>query len=300
VKDKSGVDLLVAPRRYLLDDLLASSAAAAGATVRTGVTVTAVHLDDSGRATGVAGVDATGSPVDIWARYVVGADGLSSLVARAVGAEVIEDRGAAGATQYAYFAGLPWPGIEFYVEPGSFAGVFPTHHGEACIWVCTSSAEARAARRTMGGAAFAALLRRAAPTLAERLRTARQTSPVRGMLRAPNIIRRAHGPGWALVGDAGYHRDPTSGHGLSDAFRDAEFLAAALDQALRGSDLTGYQLRRDLALREIFEVTCAMVAYPSVPEFVDLTRRLGAAIDAEAAELAALPVPGALAPALAE
>jgi hypothetical protein len=117
------------------------------------------------------------------------------------------------------------------------------------------------------------------------------------MLRAPNHRRRAVGPGWALVGDAGYHRDAVTGHGISDAFRDAEFLAVALDRALReeadgAGALAEYQRRRDIALREIFDITCAMVAYPPVPEFVELTRLLGRAIDTEAAALAALPVPG--------
>jgi flavin-dependent dehydrogenase len=299
VRDKSGVDLLVAPRRYVLDTLLVEAAARAGATVRTGVTVAGVHRDATGRVTGVYGHDRDGSPVAIPARFVVGADGLSSRVARSVGAAVVEDRGADGAVMYAYFAGLPWPAIEFITEHRHYAGVFPTHKEEAAVWVCLPSPDARAARRDARSAteAFAVQLRRAAPALADRLRKARRTSPVQGMLRAPNHVRRAIGPGWALVGDAGYHRDAVTGHGISDAFRDAEFLAVALDRALRdeaddGCALAEYERQRDLALREVFDITCAMVAYPPVPEFVELTRRLGRAIDTEAAELAARSVPG--------
>jgi 2-polyprenyl-6-methoxyphenol hydroxylase-like FAD-dependent oxidoreductase len=298
VKTKSGVDCLVAPRRYVLDSMLAEAAGRAGAEVHTGFTVAGVRLDDTGRATGVAGRDRDGNRVDLCARFVVGADGLGSRVARSVGAGLIEDHGASGATQYAYFAGLDWPAIEFISRPGSFAGVFPTHGGEACVWVCTPSSVAIDARRTGDTEqAYAGLLERAAPELARRLRGARRTSPVRGMLRAPNHIRQANGPGWALVGDAGYHRDPVTGHGLSDAFRDAELLATALDTALRGeaddaSALAGYQRRRDEALREVFDLTRHLVTYPTVPEFVELTKRLGTAIDTEAAALAALPVPG--------
>jgi 2-polyprenyl-6-methoxyphenol hydroxylase-like FAD-dependent oxidoreductase len=125
---------------------------------------------------------------------------------------------------------------------------------------------------------------------------------VTGMLRAPNLLRQAHGPGWALVGDAGYHRDPVTGHGLSDAYRDAELLAAALHTALRGDTdddtaLLGYQYRRDRALRPVFEVTCALAEYPPVPEFVELQRQLGHALDVEAAQLAARPTPGEREPA---
>jgi len=230
----------------------------------------------------------------------VGADGLRSRVARAVGAEIIEDRGDRGAAQYAYYAGIPWDGIELIIADRAFTGVFPTHDNQACIWICSPSTDARAARRRAASRedAFTASLDRTAPELARRLRAGRRTSPVTGMLRSPNVIRRAHGPGWALVGDAGYHRDPITGHGLSDAYRDAELLAVALDQALcgiaeEGVALAGYQQKRDEAVRDIFDLTCALADYPPAAEFVDLQKRLSAAIDAEAATLAAAaPVPG--------
>jgi 2-polyprenyl-6-methoxyphenol hydroxylase-like FAD-dependent oxidoreductase len=298
IKDKSGVDLLVAPRRYILDTLVAEAAAAAGADLRLGVTITGVHLDDAGRATGVYGHDGTGAAVDIEARFVVGADGLRSRVARAVGAEIIEDRGDDGATQYAYYTGVPWDGIELIVTDRALTGVFPTHDDQACIWICGPSADARDARRAAASReeAFTAYLDRTAPELAERLRAGRRTSAVTGMLRTPNFLRSAHGPGWALVGDAGYHRDAVAGHGISDAYRDAELLARALDPALRGAAaeptaLAGYQHERDQALRDIFDLTCALAGYPPVPEFVDLQKQLSAAIDIEAATAAA-PVPG--------
>jgi 2-polyprenyl-6-methoxyphenol hydroxylase-like FAD-dependent oxidoreductase len=115
------------------------------------------------------------------------------------------------------------------------------------------------------------------------------------MLRSPNFVRQAHGAGWALVGDAGYHRDPVTGHGLSDAYRDAELLAAALHQALRGdadenAALATYAYTRDQALREVFELTSALAAYPPVSEFVDLQKQLSRAFDTEATELAARPL----------
>ena len=110
------------------------------------------------------------------------------------------------------------------------------------------------------------------------------------MIGMPNHLRHPVGPGWALVGDAGYHRDPITGHGISDAFRDAELLATALDAVLRddadeASALADYHAERDAQLREIFEITC---------ELVDVTRRRTAssscrsssasAIDAQAAD----------------
>ena len=197
------------------------------------------------------------------------------------------------------YSSPPWSGIEFFVAPRSFAGVFPTHHGQACIWVCTPAADAKAVRRRTSSRAeaFGKLLQRSAPQLAERLRQARRTSPVQGMLRQPNQLRQAFGPGWALVGDAGYYRDAITAYGISDAFRDAELLAVALDQALGATAvettaLAAYQQQRDQALREIFEITCRLAAYPPVPRFIELQNQLSAAIDKEAAALAARPIPG--------
>jgi flavin-dependent dehydrogenase len=299
IRHKAGVGLVVAPRRYVLDTIIAAAAGRAGAGVRTGVTVTGVQRDGYGRVTGIYGHDRAGAAVDLGGRYVIGADGLSSRVARSAGAAITQGRPAGGAAQYAYYAGIPWAGMEFYVAERSFAGVFPTHDGQACIWVGTPSADAKAARRRAGSReeAFGELLARSAPQLAERLRHARRASPVQGMLRQPNQVRQAFGPGWALVGDAGYHRDAITAHGISDAFRDAEFLAVALDQVLsagaeESTALARYQQQRDQALGEIFDITCRLAAYPPVPAFIELQKQLSAAIDKQAAALAARPVPG--------
>jgi flavin-dependent dehydrogenase len=299
IKHKAGVDLVVAPRRYVLDTILAGAAERAGAEVRTGVTVTGLRREGRGRVVGVHGHDRAGGPVELGARWVIGADGLRSRVARSAGAAINELRPAGGAAQYAYYSGIPWSGIELFVAARSFTGVFPTHDGQACIFVCTPAADAGTVRRRAGSReeAFQQLLERSAPQLAQRLRQARRTSPVQGMLRQPNQLRQAFGPGWALVGDAGYYRDAVTAYGISDAFHHAELLAVALDQALRAgageeaAALTGYQQQRDQALREIFEITCRLSAYPPLPAFVELQKQLAGAIDTQAAALAARPIP---------
>jgi 2-polyprenyl-6-methoxyphenol hydroxylase-like FAD-dependent oxidoreductase len=182
---------------------------------------------------------------------------------------------------------------------GPSPGCSPTHDGQACIWVCNPAADARAVRRRAGSRAeaFNTLLERSHPELVERLGGARRVSPVQGMLRQPNQVRQAFGPGWALVGDAGYYRDAITAYGMSDAFRDAELLAVALDQALDGDGeettaLAAYQRQRDRAFQEIFELTCRLGAFPPVPAFIELQKQLSAAIDNEAAALAARPIPG--------
>ena len=122
------------------------------------------------------------------------------------------------------------------------------------------------------------------------------TSPVRGVVAPPNYVRDAFGPGWALVGDAGYHRDPITGHGITDAFRDAELLANALDQALRAPEqerqaLTNFERGRDDALAETFRLTRELAEFPAPSRFVELQVELSAALDREAQLLASRPAP---------
>jgi flavin-dependent dehydrogenase len=298
IKDHLGIDMMVAPRRHLLDTLLVNAAMTAGARLVTGVTVDGVRRADDGRITGVRGRDING-PLEIESRFVVGADGLRSRIARSVGAPFTEVRGANAATHYSYFAG-EWPAMEYYLGDGMFAGVFPTNNSEACIWVCSPAPEAVRFRRTYPtiNAAFDAMLQAAAPELADRLATdATRTSPSRGMIGLPNHVRHPVGPGWALVGDAGYHRDAITGHGISDAFRDADLLATSLDRVLRGEAdeagaLADYHAERDHQLREIFEITCELASFPPERRFVELQRQLSTAIDTQAGTLAARPLPG--------
>jgi flavin-dependent dehydrogenase len=259
-----------------------------GARLRAGVSVAGVRRAGDGRVTGVHGRDRLGGDVELSARFVGGAAGLHSRIARCVGAEVIDRRPDGGAARYAYYTGLPWSGIEFYVADNALAGIFPTHDAEACVWLCTPAGSGRDD--------FEGQLRQHAPDLAARLRGARRTSPISGTRRSPNHLRRPGGPGWALVGDAGFHRDPISAHGISDAFRDAELLAGCLDAALRGRveepvAIGSYERQRNAALADIFDLTCALGTYPPVSTFLGLMRELGRAIDIEAATLAARDLP---------
>lgn len=301
IKDSLGVDMLIAPRRHVLDTLLVNAAMSAGARLVTGVTVEGVRRSDTGRVTGVRGRNRNG-PLEVAARFVVGADGLRSRIARSVDAPFTEVRGAGGATHYAYFHG-EWPAMEYHLGDRLFAGVFPTNNSEACIWVCSPADDAVRLRRSHPtvDAAFDAMLRVASPELADRLSTsATRMSTTRGIIGQPNHIRNPVGPGWALVGDAGYHRDAITGHGISDAFRDADLLATSLDRVLRGeaseaSGLARYHAERDDQLREIFEITCELATFPPSSRFVELQRELSRAIDTQAGTLADRPLPRSVA-----
>ncbi len=298
VKERAGVDLLVAPRRRVLDALLLEAARSAGAQVHTGVTVTGLRRDPADRVVGVGARAADGQHVELGARYVVGADGLRSRTAGWAGARMLECSTSDSALFYLYVGATAWPAYEFHVAPNAFAGVFPTHNGEGCVWL-SRPGRFLATVRTAGSdraAALVAELEAVSPALAARVRSGRVTSVVRGTERLPNYLRQPIGPGWALVGDAGYHRDPITGHGITDAFRDAELLATAIDRSLRdpaaeSEAMAGYADRRGSALRETFDLTKALASFPHPDRFVELQIQLSDALEREADLLASLPPP---------
>ena len=298
VKDHAGVDFLLAPRRSRIDALLVDEAAEAGAEVRLGVTVEGVLRDGDGRVIGVEARERGGAPVMLRARHVVGADGLRSTLAPAFGARTLHSYRTGATLFYAYVGGVAWRGYEFHIAPGAFAGVFPTHDGEACVWLSRPDRLYGDVRHAAGdrAAAWTDVLTEVAPALGERVREGRIASPVRGCVDPPNYVRQAWGEGWSLVGDAGYHRDPITGHGMTDAFRDAELLAAALHAALNGdvpaaTALSAYQEARDGASADTYRLTRELARFPHPDRFVELQIALAEVLEREATELASRPVP---------
>jgi flavin-dependent dehydrogenase len=294
VRDRAGVDFLLAPRRHVLDSILLSAAADAGAHVETGLNATGVLTDASERVVGVTAREGDGTVRELRASFVVGADGVRSRIARAVGAGMLDQRPSNSAAYYAYVAGLDGEGFEFHVGSNAFAGVFPTHDGEANVWVWCPADQADVFTEDRTGD-FMRLLRRTAPALAARVQGARLTGPVRGAVRVPVHVRQAVGSGWALVGDAGYHRDPITGHGITDAFRDAELLARRLGPALRGEvtedeALAAYADDRYRALAPLLDTTSRLADYPPANEFVAHWKEHNRLVEVEAAWLASLPV----------
>jgi 2-polyprenyl-6-methoxyphenol hydroxylase-like FAD-dependent oxidoreductase len=296
VKDKAGVDMMLAPRRYVLDAILAESAVRAGATLLTGATATGIIRSGGGRAAGVRVRTADGPTRSMHARVVVGADGVRSRMAELLGAEAKESHPPSGACLYTYVGDVPWDGFEFHLADQAFAGVFPTHDGEAAVWLMQPTARLASVLRAGAGRQQAWLdaLEQTAPTLAARVRLGRITAPLRGTVGLPNHLRRASGPGWALVGDAGYHRDPITGHGLTDAFRDAELLAEAIHATLLApaserDAMQAYEDERDRAIRELFRVTRELGDFPPPARFAELQTELSCHLDVEARQLASRP-----------
>jgi flavin-dependent dehydrogenase len=290
---RAGVDFLLAPRRFVLDEILLDAARAAGATVATHMTVTGVTHAEDGRVDGVTVREFDGAVRTVRARMVVGADGVRSRIARAVQAPVLDARAAESAAHYTYVDGLDGDAFEMHAADRGFAGVFPTHDGQANVWVSVPSDRALLGHEH-GGDAWLDLLANIAPTLAERVRAAQIVAPVRGAIGLPNHVLEPAGPGWALVGDAGYHRDPITAHGITDAFRDAELLARHLGCVLAGRSeeavaMPDYATERNRAIEGIFDVTTQLAAFPPVTEFTKRWRAFTLLLDLEAEWLAGRP-----------
>jgi 2-polyprenyl-6-methoxyphenol hydroxylase-like FAD-dependent oxidoreductase len=291
IKSSYGVDALYAPRRTVLDPILVDAAAGAGADVRFGVAVTGVERDRHGVVTGVHGRTRAGDRFDARARVVVGADGIYSTVADAVGAPYERVGRSVAAVTYGYWTGLETDGYEWNFRPNAASGVVPTNDGRACVFVS-------AAPRRIGRGGLEPLTRivaAASGDLAARLAAARPPAALRTFTGRPGHIRRSWGRGWALVGDAGYFKDPLSAHGLTDALRDAELLARAIVAVVHdGSDereaLAGYQAMRDTLSADLFAVMDVIAGHRWTDEEIpDLLLGLNAAMADELDVLSALP-----------
>ena len=198
--------------------------------------------------TGIRGRARGGEPVTARARLVIGADGMGSVVARGAGARSYDEHPARTCAYYAYWRGVPMDGAELYPRDGRMIVAAPTNRGEVVVIAFWPNAEFARVRADREGAFMDALA--LAPSLAERVRAGERSDRFRGTARLPNYFRTAAGPGWALVGDAGHHKDPILAYGITDAFRDAELLAAAAGDGLAGrlplgTALAGYARRRD-------------------------------------------------------
>jgi 2-polyprenyl-6-methoxyphenol hydroxylase-like FAD-dependent oxidoreductase len=296
VKPSHGVDALYAPRRTVLDPILVDAARAAGATVRYGVVVSDVTHDELGRVDGVVGIDASGVRVGWRARWVIGADGIRSAVAAAVGAPV-ETRGTGAlAAVYGYWSDLDVDGYEWIFRPNACAGVIPTNGDQACVFTV-----AHPSRIGRGGIdVFNEVMSSASPELQSRLARASAPTGVRSFAGLAGYVRHPFGPGWALVGDAGYWKDPISAHGLTDALRDAELLARAIVAAVADPEseidaLDDYRSTRNRLSASLFEAvdTIARMQW-SDEEIPVLLRRLSMAMVDETDAVAELDHPSML------
>jgi 2-polyprenyl-6-methoxyphenol hydroxylase-like FAD-dependent oxidoreductase len=297
IRPTPGIPALYAPRRYLLDRILVDAAAAAGVHVRHEATVTALLRDENARVTGVRIADRDGTTADLRAAITVGADGLRSGVATEAGAEIIRRGRSCSAMLYRYYAGLSATGYEWAYGSGDAAGFIPTNGGLTGVFVGTMPARLRTLRRDGTQHAFATLLAKAAPRLAERVASAEPVGRMHGWAGVPGFVRQSWGSGWALVGDAGYFKDPITTHGMTDALRDAELLADEILETLTGMvpedvALKRYQAMRDQLSTRLFEATEPIASYAwDLDQVRALLRQASSAMRQEVEHLESLPNP---------
>jgi len=272
IKPRDGIDALYAPRRTVLDPLLVDAARAAGADVHHHTKLIEL-VRDSKRVCGAV-VECRGVTTFVRADLVIGADGLGSAVARGVDAPTTRTGQHATSTIYAHVSGLGVDGYQWHYRPGVSAGVIPTNEG-ACVFAIAPSARFRTEPRDPDGW-FRRVLAEAAPSVAARLAgVPLALRPFRGRT---GYLRRGSGAGWALVGDAGFFRDPVTAHGITDALRDASLLA----RAVVAGDLARYAAARDSFAIPILEVTDAIASFRwNLEELGELHRTLNREIARE-------------------
>jgi flavin-dependent dehydrogenase len=258
-----GITTAYAPRRTILDKLLVDAATAAGADVREGFTVDEIVSVD-GTVTGIRGHGDEGAPFEASSRVVVGADGWNSIVARAVDAHRYHAKPVLENAFYSYWSGLPFD--RFHIREDRGFAAIPTNDDLTLVLAGCPYREAGAFRRDIDGSYLATL--ELEPEMAKRIRSARREERIVGG-GVPNFFRTPFGPGWALVGDAGYTKDPITAQGITDAFHSAEWCAGALHETLTGTRsyneaMADYQQQRDAAL-PLYEYTTQLATLKPPP-----------------------------------
>jgi flavin-dependent dehydrogenase len=271
-----GVGESYAPRRTVLDKLLLDAAAEAGVEVRERYAIQEL-LADGNRVTGVRGRSESGAISTEQARITIGADGQHSLVARTVDAPMYKPKPIVSCAYYTYWSGVPLPSFQLFIRDRCTAIAFPTNDGLTCIPVCYAIADFPRIKMDIEGSYLRAL---DTTPLGPAVRAGKREERFMGTADLPNFFRKPYGPGWALVGDAGYHKDPLTAQGITDAFSSAELLSSALDDVFAGREafddaLGGYERTRNEHSMAVYELTCQRAAQgPPSPEVAGLLAAL--------------------------
>ncbi len=264
-----GAPLGYAPRRRAMDQILIDAAVESGVELRTGFAVQD-YIGDGERITGIRGREAAGRTlVTDRATVTIGADGRNSRLARTVEAPAYEELPPLTCWYFSYWSGMPDRGLEIYLRRRRLILAFPTDEGLTGVFVAWPASMLPQVRADIPRHFMEAM--HTVPELAERVRAGRQEDRYYGASDLPNFLRRPHGPGWALVGDAGCHKDPFLALGMCDALRDAEILTNALDEAFTGvlpieQALAGYHAARDHATLPDYQLNALLARTMAAPE----------------------------------
>ena len=292
LKPRDGVAGLYAPRRSVIDRLLVESAREAGVEVVHGATVTDLMRSADGRVVGVVVKQADAGAVEVAARLVIGADGMRSTVAELVEATPYHRGRHTTAVIFSYFADVTLEGYHWYYRPGVSVGCIPSNDGLTCVFAAMPPRRFHEELRFDIAAGHRRVLEECSPDLAAAVIESKRAERYRGFPGLVGHVRQSYGPGWALVGDAAYFKDPLTAHGMTDALVDAELLARAVADASPGA-LEGYQRARDARSLRFFELTDAIASFEwDLPALQRMHLELSEEMKREAAEVIALHADG--------
>ena len=274
-RPSDGISAGYAPRRTILDKILVDAAVQAGAEVRERFTVDEIVVED-GVVVGIRGHDEGGSSVVERAGVVIAADGRNSQLAKAVQPLQYNEKPMLQWSFYTYWSGLPVDGFEIFIRPDRGWAAVGTNDGLTMLVVGWPYAESSAYKADVEANYLKTL--ELAPEFAGRVRGAKREERFYGG-SVPNFFRKPYGPGWVLIGDAGYNKDPITAQGIPDAFSDAERCSTALDEVFTGvrsfdDALSEFHTARDAHALPIYEFTTQLATLEAPP--VEMQQLLGA------------------------
>ena len=287
------IEPLYAPRRTVLDPIVADAAAEAGATVCHQTAAAALLRDSTGRVTGIVVDDASDTGAGrrtVSADIVIGADGLRSWVARQVEAPVTRAGTACASWMMTYVkdAALPDNSYVWAANESLLGGIIPTNRRQHILFAGMPRDRFTGSVRGRAEAGYLELMAELGEDLHHAAVSAQRIGPLRSFPGHVAQFRKPVGPGWALVGDAGYFKDPAAAHGIADAFRDAELLT----EALLDGDLARYERQRDDLSTGLFNVLEKLAGFDwTLDELPSLHQRLSKTMRDELTEFQSRPQP---------
>jgi len=254
------------PRRTTLDRVLIDAAVESGAELRQGFSVTDYLMED-GKVVGIRGREAGAAEIEERAAMTVGADGRRSRLARTVQAAAYNEVPTILCYYFSYWGDVSTADFELYMRHAARRVIFSfkTEDDLFAVFVGAAIEDLSAFQRDTEGAFMRSL--DLVPEFAARIRSGRRAERFSGATDLPNFYRKPFGPGWALAGDAGLHKDPLLALGICDALRDAELLATALADGLSGvrpmeDAMADYERQRNEASATEYQDNIAAARFP--------------------------------------
>jgi 2-polyprenyl-6-methoxyphenol hydroxylase-like FAD-dependent oxidoreductase len=230
--DTGLVQSYLSVRRRVLDDILVNAAGAANVDVRQGCAVERLLMEGD-RVVGVACRGKDGTLFEERARVVVGADGRNSFVARSLDLQKFDRRKRCTFAYWSYFSGFSLPEAQIHRRGRLAAAIVPTNFAQNMVLIWGPGEWFESFKRDIAGNHQRAL-DYVCPELGAMVRDSTREERFYGTADQDAYLRPLSGPGWVLVGDAECFKDQCTATGMTHAFRDAELVAAAIDQSLSG------------------------------------------------------------------